>query len=91
MDNLTNQPLRLHDLMDFNQAFNAYDTMDGSNCLTGFGVKMTQREAALQAVEKVGLNQLCAVDSSVFENLPQFEAMFRKRLALLREHIQQKA
>lgn len=83
VDNSTNQPLRLHDLMDFNQAFNAYDTMDGSNCLTGFGVKMTQREAALQAVEKIGLNQICAVDPSIFERLPQFEAMFRKRLELL--------
>ena len=90
VNNSTNQPLRLHDLMDFNQAFNAYDTMDGSNCLTGFGVKMTQREAALQAVEKIGLNQICAVDSSIFERLPQFEEMFRKRLALLLDHSKQK-
>ena len=91
VNNSTNQPLRLHDLMDFNQSFNAYDTIDGSNCLTGFGVKMTQREAALQAVEKIGLNQLCAVDSSIFERLPQFEEMFRKRLALLLDHSKQKA
>ena len=91
VDNSTNKPIRLHDLMDFNQAFNAYDTLDGSNCLTGFGVKMTQREAALQAVEKIGLNQLCAVDPALFEKMPKVEEMFRKRLTLLLNHSEQKA
>lgn len=83
VDNSTNTPLRLHDLMDLNQSFNAYDTLDGANCLTTFGVKMTQKEAALQAVKAIGLNQICDVDSVVFERLPQYEAMFRVRLALL--------
>ena len=83
VDNATNTPRRLHDLMDFNQSFNAYDTIEGTNCLTTFGVKMTQKEAALQAVKAVGLNQICEVDSKVFERLPQCEAMFRERLALL--------
>ena len=83
VDNATNTPLRLHDLMDFNQSFNAYDTSEGANCLTTFGVKMTQKEAALQAVKAIGLNQICEVDSAVFERLPQYEKMFRKRLALL--------
>lgn len=54
----------------------------------GFGVKMKQREAALQAVEKIGLNRLCAVNHSLFEKMPRVEAMFRKRLALLLEHSQ---
>lgn len=84
VDNRNNRPLRLHDLMDFNQAFRAYDTLDGANCLTAFRVRMTQREAAIQAVQQIGLNQLCEVDSAVFVRLPQYEPMFRQRLELLR-------
>lgn len=84
VDNRTNFPRRLHDLMDFNQAFNAYDTMDGANCLTTFGVRMTQKEAAMQAVQRIGLNQLQEVNSAIFERLPQYEQMFRRRLELLR-------
>ena len=84
VDNRNNRPLRLHDLMDFNQAFRAYDTLDGANCLTAFRVRMTQREAAIQAVQQIGLNQLCEVDSAVFARLPQYEPMFRQRLELLR-------
>ena len=34
VDNETNQPIRLHDLMDFNRAFQQYDTLDGASCLT---------------------------------------------------------
>lgn len=84
VDNRNNKPIRLHDLMDFNQAFHAYDTLEGANCLTAFRGKMTQREAAVKAVEQIGLNQLCEVDSAVFARLPQFEPMFRQRLELLR-------
>lgn len=83
VDNARNIPRRLHDLMDFNQSFHAYDTMDGANCLTTFGRQMTQKEAALQAVKAIGLNQLCEVSPAVFERLPQYEDMFRQRLALL--------
>ncbi len=84
VDNRNNKPIRLHDLMDFNQAFHAYDTLEGANCLTAFRVKMTQREAAVQAVKQIGLNQLREVDSAVFARMPQFEPMFRRRLELLR-------
>lgn len=86
VDNATNTPRRLHDLMDFNQSFNAYDTIEGANCLTTFGVKMTQKEAALQAVKAIGLNQICEVDSIAFERLPQYEEMFRERLAFLKSY-----
>lgn len=34
IDNQTNTPISLHPLMDFNQAFTAYDSMEGANCLT---------------------------------------------------------
>ena len=86
VDNDTNTPQRLHDLMDFNQAFHAYEHMDGANCLTSFGRTMTQREAAVEAVERIGLNQICEVKSSVFNRLPQYKSMFDNRLALLKEY-----
>ena len=85
-DNAVNRPLRLHDLMDFNQAFHAYDTLEGAECQTLFGECRTQKEAALQAVEKIGLNQVESVPSSVFEQLPQYKEMFLRRLAVLTEH-----
>ena len=86
VDNAVNRPLRLHDLMDFDQAFCAYDTLEGAECQTLFVECRTQKEAALQAVEKIGLNQIESVPSSVFAQLPQYEEMFRRRLAVLTEH-----
>ena len=86
VDNSTNRPLRLHDLMDFNQAFHVYDVLEGAECQTLFGGCRTQKEAALRAVERIGLNQVKSVPSSVFAQLPQYEEMFRRRLAVLTEH-----
>lgn len=37
--------------MDFNQAFTAYDSIEGTNCLTSLN-QMTQKEAAIEAVKK---------------------------------------
>lgn len=84
VDNKNNKPVRLHDLMDFNQAFNAYETLDGANCQTVFGKKLTQREAAVQAVKAIGLNQIREIDFSVFDALPQYREMFEARLELLK-------
>lgn len=89
VDNVTNRPLRLHDLMDFNQAFQSYEDMDGANCLTTFGKTMTQKEAAIEAVQQIGLNQIRDINTSIFARLPQYEAMFKKRLALLEEYEKQ--
>lgn len=50
--------MRLHDLMDLNQAFSAYDSVDGAGCQTIPERKLTQREAALEAVRQIGLNQV---------------------------------
>lgn len=82
--NSNNKPVRLHDLMDFNQAFNSYNDMEGSNCQTMFGEPVNQREAAIKSVEKIGLNQIEEVKEEVFNELPQFYEMFYKRLELLR-------
>lgn len=83
VDNRTNRPIRLHDLMDFNRAFQQYDTLDGANCLTVGKRHLTQREAALEAVRKIGLRQCCEVDESIFSGRKAWGTMFRERLHLL--------
>lgn len=77
---LMNQPIRLHDLMDFNRAFQQYDTLDGANCLTVGKRHLSQREAAMEAVQAIGLNQICDVEGSVFVGYEQYGKMFSNRL-----------
>ena len=84
VDNQTNRPVSLHKLMDFNQAFQSYNTLDGANCQTLFGRHATQREAAEEAVRAVGLNQIAEVKKEVFLELPQMYEMFRRRLEHLK-------
>lgn len=84
VDNATNKPMHLHKLMDFNQAFHAYDQLDGANCQTVFGERLTQREAAVHAVQRIGLNQLRELDETSFAALSQYYPMFLQRLALLK-------
>ncbi|MDO4649928.1 MAG: hypothetical protein Q4B26_14910 [Eubacteriales bacterium] len=83
VDNNTNRPIRLHDLMDFNRAFHAYDTMDGANCQTTFGRKYTQKEAAIDAVRSIGFQPEKAFDAALFSELPQYYEMFSQRVKLL--------
>jgi len=82
--NSNNKPVRLHDRMDFNQAFHAYDDLEGANCQTMFGEHISQREAARRAVGEIGLNQVKEVKEELFEELPQYYEMFCKRLSQLR-------
>ncbi|MCD7883000.1 MAG: hypothetical protein LUI87_04725 [Lachnospiraceae bacterium] len=82
--NKDNRPVRLHPLMDFNQAFQSYDTLEGANCQTLFGRKASQREAAIEAVQKNGLHQIREVEQSCFEEMPETYGMFCKRLTCLR-------
>lgn len=85
VDNADNQPVCLHRLMDFNQSFSAYDTLDGANCQTVFGQQMTQKEAAQIAVCKIGLNQTAEINRSFFNELPQYFEMFERRLDFLKQ------
>ena len=82
VDNQTNKPMRLYPLMDFNKSFLAYDTLDGARCQTS-EKPISQREAALEAVHAVGLNQIAEVSPSWFEDAARRE-MFFKRLELLK-------
>ncbi len=87
VDNSNNKAKCLHKLMDFNQAFHAYDNLEGANCQTVFCSGLTQREAAVMAVENVGLNQIREVEQEVFSCLPQYYDMFMMRLGALREAV----
>ena len=85
VDNETNQPIRLHDLMDFNRAFQQYDTLDGANCLTVGKRHLSQREAAMEAVNKIGLTQIFNVDEEIFGERKKCMNEFRRRILLLRQ------
>ena len=83
VDNDTNRLEKLYPLMDFNKSFLAYDTIDGARCQTS-GRKLSQREAAIEAVRAVGLNQIAEVEREWFEDAATWE-MFKKRLDVVRE------
>ena len=83
VDNRTNKPLRLFPLMDFNKVFQAYDTLEGSRCLTA-PEPMSQMDAAKQAVQRIGLNQREDVNMAWFDE-PARRNMFRKRLDVLQK------
>ena len=84
VDNADNQYISLYPLMDFNQTFYAYDTLEGANCQTVLPIKMTQREAAVEAVKQIGLRQKKEVDMSLFGEQKAWAEMFAKRLELLK-------
>ena len=81
VDNETNQPLRLYDLMDFNRAFQSYDTLEGAGCLTTIE-KMSQRQAAQEAVGKIGLPMIAEINHDWFAE-ESIKEMFFKRLGVL--------
>ena len=76
-----NRPISLHPLMDFNKAFLSYTTEDGAACQTA-AEKVSQREAAVEAVRRVGLNLLRPLDDVRFPD-EQTKTMFFTRLAIL--------
>ena len=86
VDNDTNEPISLHPLMDFNQCFGAYDTLDGANCLTADSRRISQRQAAIEAVRAIGLPQIREVDPAIFGDDTARVEMFRRRLAELKQY-----
>ena len=78
VDNETGERLRLHDLMDFNQSFGTYDTIDGAACQTA--KNMTQREAAIDAVKHIGWHPICETDDTWFGDREQWREMFKRRV-----------
>lgn len=86
VDNATNQPVSLYPLMDFNMSFQTYDKLDGANCQTVIPRRLTQREAAIEAVHAIGLRQVRDVDLAVFDGMNQEREMFLLRLAELKKY-----
>lgn len=85
VNNADHKPIGMHKLMDFNQSFHSYDTIDGANCQTSFKEKLTQKEAAVLAVKKIGLNQKMEVKPELFCSMPEYQEMFYKRLGILKD------
>lgn len=84
IDNTDNHYVSLYPLMDFNQAFYSYDTLSGANCQTVLPVKMTQQEAALEAVKHIGLRQIKEINMELFGERTDWAKMFKQRLELLK-------
>lgn len=87
VDNRNNKYVSLYPLMDFNQCFQSYDTLDGAGCQTVFPRGISQREAAIEAVKCIGLRQKQEVDMSWFGSMKQEALMFEKRLDELRKYV----
>lgn len=86
VDNETNRPVSLYPLMDFNMSFQTYDKLDGANCQTVDRRKLTQREAAIEAVQAIGLRLIRDVDLSWFGENDQEREMFQLRMAELQKY-----
>lgn len=84
VDNQTNEYISLYPIMDFNQCFGSYDTIDGANCQTVYPEKRTQREAAIEAVRNIGLHQIQDIDENIFEDKTEWKTMFFRRLEELK-------
>lgn len=86
VDNQTNEYVSLYPVMDFNQSFGSYDTIDGTNCQPIYPEKKTQREAAIEAVKAVGLHQIKEIDGEIFADKTEWKEMFFRRLEELKKY-----
>ena len=86
VNNRTNRPISLHPLMDFNKAFLAYNTEDGALCQTTTE-KISQKQAAVEAVRKVGFNLIRPLTDVRFPD-GQTKEMFFTRLRILQSACQ---
>ncbi len=84
VDNRRNKLISLHPLMDFNLSFGAYDMIEGANCQTVLPLRMTQKEAAIMAVKRIGLHQIAAIETSWFVGREKEYEMLMNRLEVLR-------
>lgn len=87
IDNSSNKYISLYPLMDFNQCFLSYDNLDGAGCQTVLPRKLTQREAAIEAVKCIGLRQVCEIDMSKFGHMKKEAEMFEMRLNELKKYV----
>lgn len=86
IDNSNNKYIRLYPIMDFNQCFFSYDHIDGAKCQTVLPRVLSQKEAAIEAVKRIGLPQVREMDMSKFGNRKKEAEMFRMRLDELKKY-----
>lgn len=77
-----NKLTKLYPLMDFNKSFLSYDSVEGARCQTT-EKNLSQKDAAIEAVKKNGLNQIKEVNPEWF-NDKNTKEMFFKRLDILK-------
>ena len=82
VDNKTNKVTKLHSLMDYNKAFLSYEKLSGSRCQTS-DRPLSQQQAAAEAIQKIGLNQIKEIDPAWFAN-EKIKEMFFQRLDYLK-------
>ena len=82
VDNADNSLQHLYPLMDFNKSFTNYETLDGGLCQTSKR-KISQKDAAIEAVKAIGLNQTGEIKEEWFDNKKHYK-MFIQRLAILK-------
>ena len=73
--------------MDFNRAFRQYDTLDGANCLTVGKRHLSQREAAVEAIQKIGVCQIYDINKSIWDGQKKYKKEFNCRFCKLKETI----
>ena len=73
--------------MDFNQSFLSYDNLEGARCLTVLPRKMSQKEAAIEAVKNIGLRQNHEMDISKFGSYKKDADMYLQRLNELKKYL----
>ena len=86
VNNKDNRYFSLYPIMDFNQSFNAYDTLDGALCQTALPRRISQRQAAIEAVQAIGLRQKQEIDLGAFDEFPNERNMFVERLNELKKY-----
>lgn len=89
VDNKTNKVTKLHSLMDYNKAFLSYEKLSGARCQTS-DRPLSQQQAAAEAVQKIGLNQIKKVDPAWFAD-EKMKEMFCQRLDYLQSVEKNKA
>ena len=82
VDSKSNKVTKLHSLMDYNKAFLSYEKLSGARCQTSDS-PLSQQQAAEEAVQKIGLNQIKEIDPAWFAD-EKTKEMFFQRLNYLK-------
>lgn len=69
------------------KSFQQYDTLDGANCLTVGNRHLSQREAAVEAIQKIGVCQIYDINKSIWDGQKKYKKEFNCRFCKLKETI----